>query len=134
MFFTCAQHCTGWRPTRIRTATCALTVATGRSQALESYRCALIDDQFGYIPKRFAEAYFSDTHGDLITNISHYPLPRMAAADLGANCRFAEGALTCRLLQLGAHIQIIAVRKLNLGPSPLLCCRCCCCCCCCSCC
>ena len=78
-------------------------------------KCMVLDDQLAFIPARYAAAYFG---GTAYTNASasnsaslnnttavHY-LPMVAG---NAACQWPEGMVTCRLLEAGARLGMLAL-------------------------
>ncbi len=72
---------------------------TGMPTSGEKASCAVADDQFAVIPAEYAGNYFGTTIVD--NPSSHYPMP------VGhQRCEWAEGKITCQILDSGARLMI----------------------------
>lgn len=109
----------------------ACVMRDGGGPAPASAKCVLVDDQFAYIPRVFAETFFrqdaqppASFHGGnqnaAAKGGKHYPV--VAGHD---RCQWPEGQVTCRLLDAGARLEplrisfrIVAHTRLNKGDHP----------------
>lgn len=82
-------------------ASCDLGCAwrdTGWTSRRDDGACALADDQFAVIPAQFSAQYFGTVK---VESGMHYLMPKGHQ-----NCEWAEGEITCQILDAGARLMI----------------------------